>query len=72
MSAKEAQLATCELGHLHWAGHCPLTPSTTDSRSKISTSKYNIILCYIANAPEWRDLRLSQLLLEVKFYRTDA
>ena len=51
MSAKEAQLATCELEHLHWAGHCPLTPSTTDSRSKISTSKYNIMLCYIANAP---------------------
>jgi len=50
MSAKEAQLATCELGQLHWAGHCPLTPSTTDSRSKISTLKYNIILCNIANA----------------------
>jgi len=50
MSAKEAQLATCELGHLHWAGHWPLTPSTTDSRSKISALKYSIILYYIANA----------------------
>jgi len=50
MSAKEAQLATCELGHLHWAGHCPLTPSITDIRNKNTTSKYNIILCYIANA----------------------
>jgi len=50
VSAKEAHLATCELGHLHWAGHCPLTPSRTDIRSKNITLKYNIILRYIANA----------------------
>jgi len=50
VSAKEAQLATCELVYLHWAGHWPLTPSTTDSRSKTSTLKYSIILYYIANA----------------------
>ena len=46
MSAKEAQLTTCELGHLHWAGHYPLAPSTTDSRSKHATMKYYITLCY--------------------------
>jgi hypothetical protein len=48
LSAKEAQLATCELGHLHWAGHCPMTPSITDTISKNTNSKYNIILCYIS------------------------
>jgi hypothetical protein len=50
MSAKEAHLATCELGHLHWTGHCPLTPSIMTIRSKNITLKYNIILRYIANA----------------------
>jgi len=50
ISAKEAQLATYELGHLHWAGHWPLNPSTTDGRSKTSTLKYNMILYYIVNA----------------------
>jgi len=50
VSFEEAQLATCELGHLHWAGHCPLTPTTTLSNNKNTTLKYNILLCYVANA----------------------
>ena len=50
MSAKEEQLATCELGHLHWVRHWPLTPNTTDGRSKHANMKYDIMLCYIVYA----------------------
>jgi len=39
ISAKEAQLAICELGHLHWAGYCLLTPSIVDIRSKTANLK---------------------------------
>jgi len=68
MSFKEAQLATCGLGHLHCAGHCPLTPSTNGSRSKNSILKYNIILCYIANTHFLKRFAVATaLLLKIQF-----
>jgi len=68
MSAKEVQMATCGLGHLHCAGHGPVTPNTTGSRSKISTLKDNIMLCYIANSHFLASLAVvAPSLLKIQF-----
>jgi len=61
-SANDAQLAICEVGHLHRAGHRPLTPSTTDRRSKNCNLKYNILLIYSKCTPS------CQLLLKNRVF----